>query len=48
MALEGALEVFYAECQELLESMEHALLRLDEGECDDEILNEIFRCRPIF
>jgi len=43
MGLEGALDTFYAECSELLELMEQALLRMDDGEYDADILNEIFR-----
>ncbi len=43
MGLEGALDTFYAESSELLEAMEQALLRMDDGEYDADILNEIFR-----
>ncbi|TPH19261.1 chemotaxis protein CheA [Litorilituus lipolyticus] len=43
MSLDAALETFYAEAKEHLESMEHILLQLDEGEYNDETLNDIFR-----
>ncbi len=43
MNLDGALQTFFAEAEELLTSMESALLRVDEGAHDAETLNEIFR-----
>lgn len=43
MPSEAALEIFYAESDELLEAMDSALLRMEDGEYDSEILNEIFR-----
>lgn len=43
MSMEAALQTFYAEADELLHSMEAALLRLEDGEADSETLNEIFR-----
>lgn len=43
MSLEAALQTFYVEAQEHLESMESVLLQIDEGECDSELLNNIFR-----
>lgn len=43
MNLDGALQTFFAEAEDLLNSMEAALLRLDEGEKDMETINEIFR-----
>lgn len=43
MNLDGALQTFFAEADDLLNSMEAALLRLDEGEKDMETINEIFR-----
>ena len=43
MSLDAALDMFYAESQELLEAMESALLRLEEGDYDKDVLNEIFR-----
>jgi len=43
MSLDAVLQTFYVEAQEHLESMENVLLKMDEGECDDEMLNEIFR-----
>ena len=43
MSMESALQTFYAEAEELLQNMEAALLRLEEGEADSETLNEIFR-----
>jgi len=43
MNLDGALQTFFAEAEELLTSMEAALLRVDEGAHDAETLNEIFR-----
>jgi len=43
MSLDAVLQTFYVEAQEHLESMENVLLKMDEGECDDEMLNDIFR-----
>jgi len=43
MSLDAALETFYVEAQEHLESMENILLTMDEGEYDHEMLNDIFR-----
>ena len=43
MNLDGALQTFFAEADDLLNSMEAALLRLDEGDQDMETINEIFR-----
>jgi len=43
MSLDAALQTFYVEAQEHLESMENILLTMDDGECDHEILNDIFR-----
>ena len=43
MNLDAALQTFFAEADDLLNSMEAALLRLDDGEQDPETINEIFR-----
>ncbi|HSC69514.1 MAG TPA: chemotaxis protein CheA [Cellvibrio sp.] len=43
MNLDGALQTFFAEAEDLLNSMEAALLRVDEGDKDMETINEIFR-----
>jgi len=43
MSLDAVLQTFYVEAQEHLESMENVLLKMDEGECNDEMLNDIFR-----
>ncbi len=43
MSLDAALQTFYVEAQEHLESMENILLQMDEGECNNEMLNDIFR-----
>lgn len=43
MNLDAALQTFFAEANDLLNSMEAALLRLDEGDQDPETINEIFR-----
>jgi two-component system chemotaxis sensor kinase CheA len=43
MSLDAALETFYVEAQEHLESMEDMLLLIDEGDYDHEALNDIFR-----
>jgi two-component system chemotaxis sensor kinase CheA len=43
MNLDAALQTFFAEAEDLLNSMEAALLRIDDGEQDAETINEIFR-----
>lgn len=43
MNLDAALQTFFAEADDLLNSMEAALLRLDDGDTDPETINEIFR-----
>lgn len=43
MSFDAALETFYVEAQEHLELMDSNLLKMDEGEINEEILNEIFR-----
>lgn len=43
MNLDAALQTFFAEADDLLNSMEAALLHLDEGDTDPETINEIFR-----
>lgn len=43
MNLDGALQTFFAEAEDLLNSMEAALLRMDEGDKETETINEIFR-----
>jgi two-component system, chemotaxis family, sensor kinase CheA len=43
MNIDSALQIFFAEAEELLVSMESALLRMDEGENTPDIINEIFR-----
>jgi two-component system chemotaxis sensor kinase CheA len=43
MNLDAALQTFFAEANDLLNSMEAALLKLDEGDKDPETINEIFR-----
>jgi two-component system chemotaxis sensor kinase CheA len=43
MNLDSALQTFFAEAEDLLNSMESALLRLDDGDQDSETINEIFR-----
>jgi len=43
MSMDNALQTFFAEADELLEYMESALLRLEQGAADSETLNEIFR-----
>lgn len=43
MNLDDALQTFFAEAEDLLNSMEAALLRMDEGDKDMETINEIFR-----
>lgn len=43
MNIDSALQTFFAEADELLTSMESALLRMDEGEKSHDIINEVFR-----
>ncbi|MES2824390.1 MAG: chemotaxis protein CheA [Pseudomonadota bacterium] len=43
MNIDSVLQTFFAEADELLISMETALLRMDDGEKDIETINEIFR-----
>lgn len=43
MDIDSVLQTFFAEAEELLISMETALLRMDDGEKDIETINEIFR-----
>lgn len=43
MNLDSALQTFFAEAAELLDTMESALLRLDDGNQDRETINELFR-----
>ncbi len=43
MSMDSALQTFFAEADELLDYMESALLRLEQGQADSETLNEIFR-----
>src|SRR4051812_44802240 len=48
MNLDSALQTFFAEAEELLTSMEAALLRMDDSEknhdpIDSETINEVFR-----
>lgn len=43
MNIDSALQTFFAEADELLVSMESALLRMDEGETSHDIINEVFR-----
>lgn len=43
MSFDSALQTFFAEAEELLVSMESALLRMDEGEKTPDIINEVFR-----
>ncbi len=43
MDIDSVLQTFFAEADELLISMETALLRMDDGEKDIETINEIFR-----
>lgn len=43
MNLEQALQVFIAECRELLDDMETALLAVERAEEKDELVNAIFR-----
>ncbi len=41
--MDSVLNTFIAEAEELLADMESSLLRIGEGECNSEILDEIFR-----
>ncbi len=43
MDIDSVLQTFFAEAEELLVSMETALLRIDDGAKDSETINEIFR-----
>jgi two-component system chemotaxis sensor kinase CheA len=43
MNIDSALQTFFAEAEELLTSMESALLRMDDGETSSDIINEVFR-----
>lgn len=43
MNIDSALQTFFAEADELLSSMESALLRMDDGETSNDIINEVFR-----
>jgi two-component system chemotaxis sensor kinase CheA len=43
MSHDPALDTFFAECQELLGSMESVLLRCEQGDADPEAINELFR-----
>ena len=43
MNLEQALQLFIAECRELLEDMENALLAVERADEKDELVNAIFR-----
>lgn len=43
MNIDSALQTFFAEAEELLASMESALLRMDDGEASNEVINEVFR-----
>jgi len=43
MNIDSALQTFFAEAEELLTSMESALLRMDDGEKTPDIINEVFR-----
>ncbi len=43
MNLDAALQTFFAEAADLLNAMEDALLRLDDGDQDKETINELFR-----
>jgi len=43
MNIDSALQTFFAEAEELLTSMESALLRMDDGETSHDIINEVFR-----
>ncbi len=43
-ALDQFRQTYIAECEELLVQMEAHLARMEQGECDTELLNAIFRC----
>ncbi|HSX84960.1 MAG TPA: Hpt domain-containing protein, partial [Cellvibrio sp.] len=43
MNLDGALQTFFAEAEELLHAMESGLLSMEEGDTDAETLNAVFR-----
>lgn len=43
MNLDAALQTFFAEAADLLNAMEDALLRLEDGDQDRETINELFR-----
>lgn len=43
MNLDGALKTFFAEAEELLVSMESAMLRMEEGDTSADTMNELFR-----
>ena len=43
MNIDGAMQTFFAEADDLLASMEAALLRMDEGENTPDTINEVFR-----
>ena len=43
MSHDPALDTFFAECAELLSSMESVLLRCEQGDTDPEAINELFR-----
>jgi two-component system chemotaxis sensor kinase CheA len=43
MSLDAVLQTFYVEAHEHLEAMENILLKMDAGEYNDEMLNDIFR-----
>lgn len=43
MNIDSALQTFFAEAEELLVSMESALLRMDDGDKTPDIINEVFR-----
>ena len=43
MNLDGALQTFFAEAEELLQAMESGLLSMEEGNTDAETLNAVFR-----
>jgi two-component system chemotaxis sensor kinase CheA len=43
MSLDAVLQTFYVEAHEHLGAMENILLKMDAGEYDDEMLNDIFR-----
>lgn len=43
MSMDAALQAFFVEAQEHLESMENILLKFEDGETDNDSLNDIFR-----